>query len=155
MRITRPRVAVAAGLIALAGTVTGTVLAAGPASAMAATPRAHQVVVVNCAGQGRVKPTQYDNGPIACMPSSEYITGLRWTSWTTVAFGGGVFKVNSCTPSCAAGKYLSYPILTVLWRARPWPHHAGTDYFSRMTLIFTGKRPGKAPVSQTWTLPST
>ena len=73
------------------------------------------------------------------MPFNEYGSGLKWTHWRSVAYGSGVFRVNNCTPSCAQGTYVNYPILTVLWRAEPWPGHAGHDYFSRMTVIFTGR----------------
>jgi|CZKW01.1.fsa_nt_gi hypothetical protein len=146
MKPTRARVLLAAGLMALAGTATATVLAAGPASA-ASSP----VVLVSCAGHGQVRPATYD---IGCMPSQELAAGLRWTSWRSVAFGGGELKVNDCTPTCARGNYVSFPILTVLWRAAPWPKHAGREYFSRLTWIFTGKRPGHVPAAQTFTLPA-
>src|ERR1019366_9474108 len=63
MKPTRARVLLAAGLMALAGTATATVLAAGPASA-ASSP----VVLVSCAGHGQVRPATYD---IGCMPSQE------------------------------------------------------------------------------------
>jgi hypothetical protein len=56
--------------------------------------------------------------------------------------------------SRAQGKYISYPILTVLWRAEPWPGHSG-DYFSRLTWIFTSTRPAHVPVNQTFKLPAT
>ncbi len=146
MRLIRARVALAGGLVAVAGTVAGVVLAAGPASAGSS-----QVVLVNCSGDGQVRPAGYD---IGCMPSSELVTGLKWTSWRSIAFGSGVLKVNDCTPTCAQGKYISYPILTVLWRAMPWPEHPGQEYFSRLTWIFTGNRPGHVPAAQTFTLPS-
>ena len=146
MRLTRVQAVLAAGLIAASGTVTGVVLTAGPAAAASTS-----VVVVNCAGHGKVRPTRLDVG---CMPSSEYMARLTWASWRSVAFGEGVFKVNDCTPTCARGKYVSYPILQVLWRARPWPGHAGRDYFSRLTWIFTGKRPAHVRVSQTVALPA-
>ena len=144
MRLTRVRAFLAAGMLALTATATTTALAASSASA-----GSRQVVVVNCAGHGQVRPAGYNVGCIA----NEFLTGLRWTSWGSVAFGGGALKVNDCTPTCAQGKYVKYPILTVLWRARPWPHHAGSAYFSRLTWIFTGKRPGHVPAAQTITLP--
>ena len=81
--------------------------------------------------------------------------GLKWTSWRSVAFGSGTLEVNNCTPTCAQGTYVSYPILTVLWRAEAWPKHSGDRYFTRLTWIFTGKRPAHARVSQTFTLPAT
>lgn len=145
MRLTRVRIFLAAGLMALAGTATATVLAAGPASAVSS-----QVVVVNCASHGQVRPVRYDIGCAA----NEMLARLHWTSWRSVAFGSGVLKVNDCTPTCAQGKFIKYPVLTVLWRARPWPHHAGTLYFSRVTWIFTGQRPGHVPAAHTLTLPA-
>ena len=146
MRLIRVRVALAGALVAIAGTTAGVVLAAGPASA-----ESSQVVLVNCSGHGQVRPAGYDP---SCMPSSELVTGLTWTSWRPVAFVSGVLKVNDCTPSCAQGKYISYPILTVLWRARPWPGHPGQKYFSRLTWIFTSNRPDPLHAAQTFTLSS-
>jgi len=146
MRLTRVQAVLAAGLIAASGTVAGSVLTADPAAAASNT-----VVVVGCAGHGKVRPARFDVG---CMPSSEYLARLTWASWRSVAFGEGVFKVNDCTPTCARGKYVSYPVLLVLWRARSWPGHAGRDYFTRLTWIFTGKRPAHVRVSQTVTLPA-
>ncbi len=145
MRLIRARVLLAGGLMAVSATAAGVVLA-GPASA-ASSP----VVLVNCKGAGQVRPAGYD---IGCMPSSELVTRLTWTSWRSVAFGSGVLEVNNCTPTCAQGRYVKYPILVALWRAEPWPKHAGRAYFSRLTWIFTGKPPGHVPVAQTFVLPS-
>jgi hypothetical protein len=74
-------------------------------------------------------------------------------SWKSVAYGSGTLKVNSCNPNCATGKYIRYPVLTVLWRAESRPRHAGQRYFSRLTFIFTGKRPAGA-AAQTIVLPA-
>jgi hypothetical protein len=144
MGFTRSRAFLAAGLLALAGTATTTALAAGPASAVSS-----QVVVVSCAGHGQVRPAGYDIGCIA----NELLAKMRWTSWRSSAFGHGDLKVNDCTPTCAQGKFISYPILIVLWRAKPWPQHPGQEYFSRLTWILTSRRPGSSPAAQTITLP--
>jgi hypothetical protein len=147
MRLNRVAVLMTAGLVAVAGTAAGTALAAPSAPATA-----RQVVLVNaCSGHGQIRPGGYQPG---CMASQEFITGLKWTSWRSVAFGGGVFKVNNCTPTCAQGKYVSYPILTVLWRAEPWPHHSGQRYFTRMTVIFTSSKHPRGPAAQTLVLPA-
>jgi hypothetical protein len=155
MRLTRARSFLAAGLVAATSLATAAVLVAGPASARPAAPSGpHPVVLVNpCnTSQGLVKPSTYD---IGCMASQEFVSGLSWTSWKSVAFGSGTLKVNNCNPSCAMGKYIKFPILVVLWRAKPWPHHVGRQYFSRLTWIFTGKRPsGVHTAAQTSTLPS-
>ena len=151
-RLIRTRRMLAGGLLAIATAAAG-VTAAGPASAASAAPAASgPVVLVSCTGAGQVRPARYDG--IGCMPSNELVAGLTWTSWRSAAFGGGVLKVNDCTPTCAQGSYVKYPILVVLWRARPWPGHPGREYFSRLTWIFTAQRPGHAPAAQTFTLPA-
>jgi hypothetical protein len=163
MRLIRTRMMLAGGLMAIATAAAG-VTAAGPASAASGSASAASapaasgsaasgpVVLVNCAGAGQVRPTRYD-GP-GCMPANELVAGLTWTSWRSAAFGSGVLKVNDCTPTCAQGSYATYPILVVLWQARPWPGHPGRAYFSRLTWIFTAHRPGQAPAAQTFTLPA-
>jgi hypothetical protein len=149
MKLTRIRILMTAGLMTVAGTAGGALVAAGPAAAAPS-----QVVVVNCAGRGVVKPATFDN--FGCMPSQQFLSGLSWTSWKSTGFGQGNLEVNNCIPNCAQGKFVKYPVLTVLWRAEPRPGHAGQRYFSRLTWIFTGKRPGKhVPTTDTFTLPPT
>ena len=152
MRLTGARSLLAAGVVTATSVATAAVLIAGPASARPTAPSSPRpVVLVNPCNttRGEFKPSTYDNG---CMASQEFISGLSWTSWKSVAFGSGTLKVNS---GGATGKYVKFPILVVLWRARPWPHHPGRAYFSRLTWIFTGKRPSVVHVAaQTFTLPS-
>lgn len=150
MKFTRLHVVLAAGLVAAAGTVAGTGLAAAAAPATS-----RPVVLVQCTGHAQVKPSSTEQP--GCMLSSEYIPKLKWTSWTSSAFGNGTFAVNNCTPSssCPLKKYTKYPILIVLWKAASWPRHAGRDYFSRMTIIFTGsgkRAPKGVPAVQTFKL---
>jgi hypothetical protein len=152
MKLSRMRTVVTAGVLAIGGTAAAIAMTVAPASAGAATAR--KVVVVNaCTGAGQVRPGGYKPG---CMPSSEFFTGLKWASWKSVAYGSGTLKVNNCTPSssCGPGKFTRYPVLTVLWRAEARPGHAGQKYFSRLTFIFTGKRPHGAP-ARTMVLPAT
>src|SRR6202451_1987722 len=107
MRLTRMRITMAAGRLAVSGTVAATVVAVAPASAVSTA-----VVVVNCAGQGQVRPGGYDIGCTA----NEMLATLHWQTWRGTADGNGVLKVDDCTPTCAQGKYIKYPVLTVLWR---------------------------------------
>jgi hypothetical protein len=150
MRLKNARACIAAGVATVAGAATAIVMVAGPASAGSASSK--PVVLVNCNGSGLVKPGTYDVG---CMPSQEFVSGLTWTSWKSTAYGSGTLKVNDCNPSCAMGHFVKFPILVVLWKAAPWPHHAGHEYFSRLTWIFTGKLPSSVHTpAQTLTLPS-
>jgi hypothetical protein len=164
MRFTRLRIAATAGLVTAAAAVAATTgavtaLAVAPASASqaavsSAAAKAKPVVLVNqCSGKGQVKPSPTIPLP-ECMPSSVFIGKASWTSWGSVAFGAGVLEVNNCTPSCAGGKYIKYPILIVLWRAEPWAGKKGEHYFSRMTWIYTGKRPSRVPVTHTVNWPA-
>jgi hypothetical protein len=145
MRLTRMRITVAAGLLAASGTPAATAVAVAPASAGSTT-----VVMVNCAGQGQIRPGGYDIGCTA----NEMLATLHWQTWRGTAYGNGVLKVDDCTPTCAQGKYIKYPVLTVLWRPKAWPGHPGHRYFTRVTWIFTGKRPGHARAAQTLSLPA-
>ena len=145
MRLTRMRITMAAGLLAVSGTVAATVVAVAPASAVSTA-----VVMVNCAGQGQVRPGGYDIGCTA----NEMLASLHWQTWRGTAYGNGVLKVDNCVPTCAQGTYIKYPVLTVLWRPKAWPGHAGHRYFTRVTWIFTGKRPGHARAAQTLSLPA-
>ena len=146
MRLTRMRIAVAAGLLALSGTVTATALAVVPASAGSS-----PVVMVSCAGQGQVRPGGYDVGCTA----NELLRTMHWQTWRGTAYGNGVLKVDDCTPTCAQGTYVKYPILVVLWKPAAWPKHAGRDYFTRMTIILSGsgkRAPKHVPAVQTYKL---
>jgi hypothetical protein len=155
MTFTRLHITLAAGLVAAAGTIgavamTALPASAGPAaSAGAASAKAVPVVLVNqCTGKGQTRPSTIW---LPDCPSGVLVGGAKWTSWGSVAFGSGRLEVDNCTPSasCGPSKYTKYPILIVLWRAERWAGKRGTDYFSRVTWIFTGKRPNHVPVSQT------
>lgn len=150
MKFTPTRICTAAGALALAGTALAGVSTLGASPASAGTS---QVVAVSCQGQGQVRPSGFDN--FGCMPSQEFLTGLHWTSWrSSAAFGQGELAVNNCIPNCAQGHFVKYPALTVLWRARPWPGHAGQQYYTRITTILSGKQPpgNNSPVATTATI---
>jgi hypothetical protein len=152
VRLHRVGIGLAAGVLAASGAVAGVVATAGPASAHPAA--APKVVLVNqCTGKGQLRPGTV---PLpGCMTSSELIGHAHWTSWRSSAFGRADLEVNNCSPSssCGPGKYTKYPILVVLWRAKPWAGKTGEDYFTRMTWIYTGKRPHHSAVTHTITLP--
>ena len=138
---------------AVAGCAAITALAAsGTGLAATAAPAARPVVVVNC-GKAQVEPSQF---VLACADGNAYLKGLHWVSWRTVAFGSGTEAVNDCTPTCVGGKFYSYPVLITVWRPEARPGHHGQQFFSRLTVIHTGKlsRPHAAtlPLTQTFDL---
>ena len=115
-------------------------------------PASGPVVLVNC-GTAQVKPSGFT---LACADDGAYLTNLHWVSWSNVAFGTGTEHLNACYPACDSGLFYTYPVLVTVWRAQGRPGHAGQKYFSRMTVIHTGKLSRKheraLPVTQTFPL---
>jgi hypothetical protein len=125
----------------LAGCASANSGAATPASARVAAPAAAQrsTVVVDCSGQRQTRPSSII---LTCADANDALTALHWVSWAaSQAFGTGTEKVNTCTPDCADGKFVSYPALITLWRPEPLPGHPGVRYFTRITRIYPSNRP--------------
>jgi hypothetical protein len=148
---TRPaRLRILVAALALAGAATAVAVGAAAAAATAAAPRppatarataSSAPLVINCLGHGQIRPHRY---VLTCADGNDYLTGLHWASWGSAGFGSGSSAFNDCTPSCVSGHFHSFPVLVVLWRARPWPGHPGERYFTRVTLIYPGKRTYRA-----------
>jgi hypothetical protein len=93
-------------------------------------------VVGNCT-KSQVRPAAII---LACADVNRSLTHLHWSSFGgTTAHGSGHYDVNDCTPSCAAGRFHSYPIGLVLSNARPCPD--GRDDYRSATISFTSTRP--------------
>ena len=135
-----------ASAVAAAIVVAGTgvsITAASPASS-SARPAAPAKVIVNCEGRKQVEPRQF---VLACADGNAYLDELAWTSWTqSMGTAAGVFIVNDCNPFCAAGHFHSYPVLAVVWGSS---RYRGSQRYSELTIIFTGKRPQGLPQTMT------
>ena len=95
--------------------------------------------MVGCSGQQQTRPSSL---VLTCADANDALTALHWVSWANnQAFGTGTEKVNTCTPDCADGKFVSYPALITLWRREPLPGHPGVRYFTRITRIYPSNRP--------------
>jgi hypothetical protein len=106
--------------------------------------------IITCLNKGRVRPTSYI---LACGDGSDYLARLHWESWTSgLATATGKFILNTCTPSCAQGKFLTNQVIVVLWRPAAVPHWHGQRQFTEMTIIYTGKRPAHTAQSFTQSL---
>jgi hypothetical protein len=98
-----------------------------------------QTVVINCSFKPQTRPSSFI---LTCADAGDVLTGLHWVSWGPIAaFAIGTEQINDCTPNCAAGKFISYPVLVNLWRPEPLKGHPGTLYFSRVTRVYTANRP--------------
>jgi len=140
------RIGAAAVVLCAAAAVAVAVATAGPAAAARpydpARTAASVPVVVTCTGQAETSPSKY---VLACADGNAYLARLRWASWgAAAAFASGKVTFLACVPSCVAGSWHSFSALLVLWRARPRPGHSGQQYFSRLTVIYTGTRSYRA-----------
>jgi hypothetical protein len=129
----------AAGLLAGCGSPHDGAAASAPvlAADQAAAPR--NVIVVNCLGKQQARPSSFI---LTCADAGDVLTGLHWANWAaSEAFGSGTEMIKTCKPNCAEGGFASYPALITLWRPEPLRGHPGVLYFTRITRIYTAKRP--------------
>ena len=104
--------------------------------------RSSQVVLVNCSGHGQVRPAGYDP---SCMPSSELVTGLKWTSWRSVAFGSGVLKVNDCTRPARRASTSATRSSRSCGGPDRRPGHPGPEVLQPADVDLHGQPPGPPP----------
>jgi hypothetical protein len=135
------RVAVLIAIL-LSAVATGCASASAPARAADTAYTqvfSEQTVVVNCLFKQQTRPSDFI---LTCADAGDVLAHLHWVSWgPTAAFATGTEQINDCTPNCAAGKFISYPVLVDLWRPESLPHHPGTLYYSRITRVYTNNRP--------------
>jgi hypothetical protein len=113
---------------------------------------ASKPVVINCTGHTQTRPGHYT---LACADGNSYVGHLSWAArGPAAAFGQGTYTFNDCVPDCVSGHFHSFAVLTALWRAQALPHHAGTRYFTRMTIIYSGTHRYRAG-GKTYRLPGT
>ena len=102
-------------------------------------PGAAKTIVVNCQFKQQARPSSF---VLACGDGNDALLDLHWVSWgPAAAFATGTEQINNCTPNCAQGKFINYPVLVDLWRPEALPNHPGTLYFSRATRVYTANRP--------------
>ena len=131
---------------------------AGPVRAAAAHPAARstgpiQTVVLDCPGvPALVRPKNYI---LTCADGYVQLQRLSWTSWTPgLASATGNLIKNTCTPSCVAGVFRTFPVLAILWGKAAVKNHPGQQCYTRLTLIYPGSRPQGASQTQTISLPT-
>ena len=117
--------AIAAALAAVGGSlgVAATASASRPtpvarrapvtATATGAATAATAVWVRDCEGEKlALRPSHF---VLACADGNTFLEHVTWTSWGgRIATGRGTLVANTCTPDCAAGKYVSEPAQVAL-----------------------------------------
>lgn len=88
-------------VVALTPMALGSLLGSGAAEAASST-----VAVLDCANKAVVRPTTFT---IACADDNSYLQRVDWKTWTTTsATATATYVENTCTPYCAAGKFVDY-----------------------------------------------
>lgn len=120
-----------------------TMISVGVITASAASP----VKITNCVSAS-IRPKSLT---LACGDGNTVLSKLRWSS-----FGGasaqatGTLEVNTCSPNCAGGKVVHYPVAVKAASIRKCK--AGLRVYNKLTLRFTGRAPSSASTLKRWTL---
>ena len=92
--------------------VAGVLAASSPVGATAAVHTATTPRILNCQHQAVTRPASFI---ISCADANSYLQQMTWKSWgAKSARASGKYTMNSCTPNCAAGKFVSYPATVTL-----------------------------------------
>ncbi len=113
-------------------------LAAVPSVAVAATASGSgKPFAINCYKE-QFKPKRIT---IACGDAGIWLSKLKWSSWSgSNAKGAGTYNQNDCTPDCASGKIMTYPVDVTLSKPKSCPGQTQLA-FKRAALTFTGTPP--------------
>ncbi len=88
---------------------------------------------------------------LTCADANTVLTGLRWSSFGGAsALATGTLETNTCTPNCANGKFVRYPV--AVKANDPRTCKAGLRVYNKLTLRFTGRAPSSAGSLKHWTL---
>lgn len=146
MKFTRPRLATALAPAAIGAAAALVVALVGGTAHASSAPASHHSpavtaasgpVLVTCTNKQKREPASF---VLACADYNSELIRLDWQSWgATSAQATGTWHVNDCVPNCALGTFINYPALAVAWRPEPLPKHAGTQYFTRLTVLLPGK----------------
>ncbi len=88
---------------------------------------------------------------LTCGDGNTALTKLRWSSFGgAAAQASGTFEMNTCTPNCAGGKVVRYPVAVKAGSIRKCK--AGLRVYNKLSLKFTGRAPKSASSLKNWTL---
>jgi hypothetical protein len=129
--------------ILASGIVGVTLIAIVATSAFATSP----IKITNCTNAGSRPKTL----TLTCADANAVLSGLRWSSFGGAsALATGTLALNTCTPDCARGKLVRYPV--AVKANDPRTCKAGLRVYDKVTLRFTGRAPSPAGSLKRWTL---
>ncbi len=126
--------------------LTALVAAMVAAGAMTASG-AGTVKITNC-NKASSRPKQVT---LTCGDGNTALSGLRWSSFGGAsAKAAGTFETNTCTPNCAEGKVVRFPVSVKAYDRRSCKR--GVRVYNKLTLKFTASKPSSAGNLTRWTL---
>ncbi len=139
----------------LAATLLAVLTVAGAARAASSPPLPLSPAYLNATGAylqvepARITYTGDGTGVLGGASARTGSSAIHWTSWTAArAKGTGYNQLNDCRPDCAGGTFHLFRVRIELWRPR---RIAGRLVFTRLTIVYTGRRPGGEPRHYTFT----
>lgn len=102
--------------------------------------RAEVTYMAECDPDSRVKrPSSF---VLSCADGNEVLEGLTWRGWgENEAVGAGEVVTNGCSPSCAEGKDISFPVRVV---ADQLVEDEAAATYRRLTVTVEGQGAGEA-----------
>jgi hypothetical protein len=105
-------------------------------------------VLAGCGGTEErvVFPAQCQNGSykpttivVTCADANVTVQDIEYSNYgETSAHGKGTASINTCDPTCVAGKTQPFPVTVALTQ----PRSCGNgEQFTRLTVMFTGTAP--------------
>ncbi len=121
----------------------GALIAAIGASASASST----IKITNCTNASSRPKTL----TLTCGDGNTVLSGLRWSSFGGAsALATGTLETNTCTPNCAGGKVVRYPVAVRANGTRTCK--ASLRVYDKVTLRFTRHAPSSAGSLKHWTL---
>jgi hypothetical protein len=156
--------AVAAAMLGLVGLTACAGLADGKAvadTASATTESGARTWAVECTPGHLVQTPR--TFTLACADANESLGSLTWQNWgEPTATASGKLVVNTCRPTCVAGKFVSYPVDVTMSRrvvaTKPATSSSGDKkvwLYTVVTFQATGDHPKGTPDHGRFRLPAT
>lgn len=102
--------------------------------------RAARFVMITCTGRAEARPRTFG---LSCGDDADSLRGLRWSAWRPGrAMALGTQRVDSCMPSCARGRTVSYPVTVLLSGSERVARGSRERRYTTITLRYLGKHPG-------------
>jgi hypothetical protein len=105
-------------------------------AAKSASSKAELPYLVSCDHEAVRSPASFD---LTCGSGTYALDRLDWSTWgSRKATAEGRYVEKSCTPNCAEGSLVSYPVTATATAVQA---KDGVRFYGRVTLSFTGARP--------------